>query len=283
MLKSTLFEWIFFVIFFLYGFFSYFYSITIKEQDMKKSIAFLLLSLVLTTSFSQNIDSIKIEFEKALKEYIYKNNLKQGKTVIDIVRAEQDVYVTKGFFIFKHSKKVHLDPIYGPDHGKVIQATSNDRLSSMSQDQARYLKEVTIYRQKTFDPTEECYISHFQRAAEDSVPDEALSQPRESLLKREVIACSGFFLDDAGNPEKTSKEIAEHLLQVLLSSPSHKKIIEKAYDKFGTALTFIPNSPEVLVNYSGSKNGKEFSGVRIEKRTGFYNQEFSVLAVVNFF
>ena len=68
---------------------------------MKKSIVFLLLSLTLTKAFTQDLDSIKMEFSKLMKEYIDKNN---GNTIRDIVRAEDDVWVKKGFWVFRHNE-----------------------------------------------------------------------------------------------------------------------------------------------------------------------------------
>jgi uncharacterized protein YbbC (DUF1343 family) len=83
---------------------------------MKKSIVFILLSLTLTKAFSQDLDSIKMEFNKLMKEYIDKNN---GNTIRDIVRAENDICVKKGFWIFRFNEKVHVDAIYGPNHGRL--------------------------------------------------------------------------------------------------------------------------------------------------------------------
>ena len=51
---------------------------------MKKLTIFLLLSLTLTKAFSQDLDSIRMEFNKLMKEYIDKNN---GNTIRDIVYA----------------------------------------------------------------------------------------------------------------------------------------------------------------------------------------------------
>jgi hypothetical protein len=244
---------------------------------MKKLTIFLLLSLALTKAFSQDVDSIKMEFNKLMKDYIDKNN---GNTIQDIVRAEDDVWMKKGFWIFRHNEKVHVEAIYGPNHGKLDEAKEVDYLRTWSEEQAQYLKEVTAYLQKT-NPGLVAYVSHNQTAKQDKVPDSALSRPRENLLKTEVITEFQEIKGKNGKPKKSSKELAEEAFNNLLESPAHKALIDDASSKFGTAVILLPQSPEVVVNYTETDfDGNRKEGVRIEKRTG--DRIFTLLVVCNF-
>jgi hypothetical protein len=245
---------------------------------MKKSIVFLLLSLTLTKAFSQDLDSIKTEFSKLMKEYIDKNN---GNTIRDIVRAEDDVWVYKGFWFFKHPEKVHVDAIYGPNHGKLDEAKEVQHLIDRSADQARYLKEVTVYLQKT-NPGMVAYLSHNQVARLDSVPDSALSKPREDLWKTEVLVEIQGFRTEEGIPDQSAKEFAKDAFDCLLKSKPHKKIIDDASSKFGTGITLIPVAPEQIVRYSETSNGVKKEGVRIEKADEFSKRGYTVIIVCNF-
>jgi hypothetical protein len=192
---------------------------------MKKSIVFLLLSLTLTKAFSQDPDSIKMEFSKLMKEYIDKNN---GNTIRDIVRAEDDVWVYKGFWFFKHPEKVHVDAIYGPNHGKLDEAKEVQHLIDRSADQARYLKEVSVYLQKT-NPGMIAYLSHNQDSKLDSVPDSALSEPREDLWKTEVLVELQGFKTEDGVPDQSAKQFAKEafdsLLKVKAAQEDHRRCI----------------------------------------------------------
>ena len=245
---------------------------------MKKSIVFLLLSLTLTKAFSQDIDSIKMEFSKLMKEYIDKNN---GNTIRDIVRAEDDVWVYKGFWFFKHPEKVHVDAIYGPNHGKLDEAKEVQHLIDRSADQARYLKEVSVYLQKT-NPGMIAYLSHNQDSKLDSVPDSALSEPREDLWKTEVLVELQGFKTEDGVPDQSAKQFAKEAFDSLLKSKPHKKIIDDASSKFGTSAILIPLSPEVVVRYHEDINDKVSEGIRIEKRSEFSNRLYTVIIICNF-
>lgn len=256
----------------------YFYSITIKEQDMKKSIVFLLLSLTLTKAFSQDLDSIKMEFNKLMKEYIDKNN---GNTIRDIVRAEDDVWVKKGFWIFRHNEKVHVDAIYGPNHGKLDEAKEVQYLVDRASDQARYLKEVSIYLQKT-NPGMIAFLSHSQDAKLDNVPDSALSKPRKDLWKTEVLVEIEGFRTEEGIPDQSAKEFAKEAFDCLLKSKPHKKIIDEASSEFGTGISLIPVAPEQIVRYNETSNGVKKEGVRIEKADDFDKRGYTVIIVCDF-
>jgi len=245
---------------------------------MKKSIVFILLSLTLTNAFTQDLDSIKMEFNKLMKEYIDKNN---GNTIRDIVRAEDDVWMKKGFWIFRHNEKVHVDAIYGPNHGKLDEAKEVQHLVDWSADQARYLKEVSVYLQKT-NPGMIAFLSHNQKANLDSVPDSALSKPRESLLKTEVLVMIQGFKTEEGKPEESAKDFAKEAFENLLKSKAHKKIIDDASSRFGTSAILIPLSPEVVVRYHEDINDKESEGIRIEKRDEFSNRLYTVIIICNF-
>jgi hypothetical protein len=244
---------------------------------MKKLTIFLLLSLTLTKAFAQDVDSIKMEFNKLMKEYIDKNN---GNTIQDIVRAEDDVWMKKGFWIFRHNEKVHVEAIYGPNHGKLDEAKVNPRLANASEEQAQYLKEVTAYLQKT-NPGMVAYLSHNQTAKQDGVPDSALSKPRRDLLKMEVLTEMNKIKGKNGKPEQSSKELAQEAFNNLLKSPKHKKIIDDASTEFGTAVILLPLSPEVVVRYTEidfNNNRKE--EIKIEKRKK--DDEFTLLVICNF-
>jgi len=245
---------------------------------MKKSIVFILLSLTLTNAFTQDLDSIKMEFNKLMKEYIDKNN---GNTIRDIVRAEDDVWMKKGFWIFRHNEKVHVDAIYGPNHGKLDEAKEVQHLVDWSADQARYLKEVSVYLQKT-NPGMIAFLSHNQKANLDSVPDSALSKPRESLLKTEVLVMIQGFKTEEGKPEESAKDFAKEAFENLLKSKAHKKIIDDASSRFGTSAILIPLSPEVVVRYHEDINDKVSEGIRIEKRDEFSNRLYTVIIICNF-
>jgi hypothetical protein len=245
---------------------------------MKKLTIFLLLSLTLTKAFAQDLDSIKMEFNKLMKDYIDKNN---GNTIRDIVRAEDDVWVYKGFWFFKHPEKVHVDAIYGPNHGKLDEAKEVQYLIDRSSDQARYLREVTTYLQKTR-PGMIAYLSHSQKANLDSVPDSELSKPRESLLKTEVLVELQGFRTEKGIPDQSAKEFAKEAFDMLLASKPHKKIIDDASSKFGTGITFVPISPEQIVEYSETSNGIKKEGVRIEKSSEFDKRFYTVIIICNF-
>jgi hypothetical protein len=213
-----------------------------------------------------------------MKEYIDKNN---GNTIRDIVRAEDDVWVYKGFWFFKHPEKVHVDAIYGPNHGKLDEAKEVQYLIDRSADQARYLREVTTYLQKTR-PGMIAYLSHSQKANLDSVPDSELSKPRESLLKTEVLVELQGFRTEKGIPDQSAKEFAREAFDMLLASKPHKKIIDDASSKFGTAITFVPISPEQIVRYSETSNGVKKEGVRIEKSNEFNKRFYTVIIICNF-
>lgn len=245
---------------------------------MKKYIVFILLSLTLTKAFTQDLDSIKMEFNKLMKEYIDKNN---GNTIRDIIRAEDDVWVYKGFWFFKHPEKVHVDPIYGPNHGKLDEAKEVSHLAEWASDQARYLKEVTVYLQKT-NPGMIAYLSHNQDAKLDSVPDSALSKPRENLLKMEVLVMNQGFRTEEGIPDESAKEFAKEAFDSLLKSKPHKKIIDDASSKFGTGITLVPIAPESIVRYSETSNGVKKEGVRIEKADDFDKRFYTVIIICNF-
>jgi len=245
---------------------------------MKKLTIFLLLSLTLTNAFTQDLDSIRMEFNKLMKDYIDKNN---GNTIRDIVRAEDDVWVKKGFWIFRHNEKVHIDAIYGPNHGKLDEAKEVQHLTEWSADQARYLKEVSVYLQKTR-PGMIAYLAHNQKAELDSVPDSALSKPRESLLKMEVLVMKQGFRTEEGIPDESAKEFAKEAFDSLLKSKQHKKIIDDASSKFGTGITLIPVAPEQIVRYSETSNGVKKEGVRIEKASDFHKRGYTVIIVCNF-
>ena len=245
---------------------------------MKKSIVFLLLSLTLTKAFSQDLDSIKMEFSKLMKEYIDKNN---GNTIRDIVRAEDDVWVRKGFWMFRHNEKVHVEAIYGPNHGKLDEAKEVQHLIDRSADQARYLREVTTYLQKTR-PGMIAFLSHSQDAKLDSVPDSVLSEPREDIWKTEVLVELEGFRTEKGVPDQSAKEFAKEAFDALLASKSHKRIIDKASSKFGTAITFVPIAPEQIVNYSETSNGVKKEGVRIQKASEFDKRFYTVIIICNF-
>jgi hypothetical protein len=245
---------------------------------MKKSIVFLLLSLTLTKAFTQDLDSIKMEFSKLMKEYIDKNN---GNTIRDIVRAEDDVWTYKGFWFFKHPEKVHVDAIYGPNHGKLDEAKEVQHLTEWASDQARYLKEVTVYLQKT-NPGMVAYLSHNQDAKLDSVPDSALSEPRENLLKTEVLVMKQGFRTEEGIPDESAKEFAKEAFDSLLKSKPHKNIIDDASSKFGTGITLVPIAPEQIVRYSETSNGIKKEGVRIEKANDFDKRGYTVIIVCDF-
>ena len=245
---------------------------------MKKSIVFLLLSLTLTKAFTQDLDSIKMEFSKLMKEYIDKNN---GNTIRDIVRAEDDVWVKKGIWVFRHNEKVHVDAIYGPNHGKLDEAKEVQYLIDRSADQARYLREVSIYRQKT-NPGMIAYLAHHQKAELDSVPDSALTKPRKSLLKTEVLVELEGFRTEKGVPDQSAKEFAKEAFDALLASKSHKKIIDEASSEFGTGITFVPIAPEQIVNYSETSNGIKKEGVRIQKASEFDKRFYTVIIICNF-
>jgi hypothetical protein len=246
---------------------------------MKKLTIFLLLSLTLTKAFSQDLDSIRMEFNKLMKEYIDKNN---GNTIRDIVRAEDDVWVKKGFWIFRHNEKVHVDAIYGPNHGKLDEAKEVQHLTDWSADQARYLKEVSVYLQKT-NPGMIAYLSHAQKAELDSVPDSALSKPRKSLLKTEVLVMNQGFRTEEGIPEESAKEFAKEAFDDLLASKPHKKIIDEASSRFGTGITLVPIAPEQIVRYSETGfDGIKKEGVRIEKSDDFSKRFYTVIIVCNF-
>jgi hypothetical protein len=245
---------------------------------MKKSIVFLLLSLTLTKALSQDLDSIKMEFNKLMKEYIDKNN---DNTIRDIIRAEDDVWVYKGFWFFKHPEKVHVDAIYGPNHGKLDEAKEVPHLTEWASDQARYLREVSIYRQKT-NPGMIAFLSHNQRAELDSVPDSALSKPREDLWKTEVLVMNQGFRTENGVPEESAKEFAKEAFDILLKSKPHKKIIDDASSEFGTGITLVPIAPESIVNYSETTNGVKKEGVRIEKASEFDKRFYTVIIVCDF-
>lgn len=245
---------------------------------MKKSIVFILLSLILTKAFTQDLDSIKMEFNKLMKEYIDKNN---GNTIRDIVRAEDDVWMKKGFWIFRHNEKVHVDAIYGPNHGKLDEAKEVQHLVDWSADQARYLKEVSVYLQKT-NPGMIAFLSHNQKANLDSVPDSALSKPRESLLKTEVLVMIQGFKTEEGKPEESAKDFAKEAFENLLKSKAHKRIIDDASSRFGTGITLIPVAPEQIVRYSETSNGIKKEGVRIEKADDFDKRGYTVIIICNF-
>jgi hypothetical protein len=237
---------------------------------MKKSIVFIILSLTLTKAFTQDLDSIKMEFNKLMKEYIDKNN---GNTIRDIVRAEDDVWMRKGFWIFRHNEKVRVEAIYGPNHGKLDEAKEVQHLIDRSTHQARYLREVSIYRQKT-NPGMIAYLTHSQDAKLDSVPDSALSEPRQDLWKTEVLVMKEGF--------RTEEDFAKEAFDCLLKSKPHKRIIDKASSKFGTGITFVPIAPESIVNYSETSNGVKKEGVRIEKADDFDKRFYTVIIICNF-
>jgi len=245
---------------------------------MKKLTIFLLLSLTLTKSFAQDLDSIKMEFNKLMKDYIDKNN---GNTIRDIIRAEDDVWVKKGFWMFRHNEKVHVEAIYGPNHGKLDEAKEVQHLTDWSADQARYLKEVSIYKQKT-NPGMIAYLSHSQDAKLDSVPDTVLSEPREDLWKTEVLVMKQGFRTEEGIPDESAKEFAKEAFDSLLKSKQHKKIIDDASSKFGTGITLIPVAPEQIVRYSETSNGIKNEGIRIEKASDFHKRGYTVIIVCNF-
>jgi hypothetical protein len=245
---------------------------------MKKLIIFLLLSLTLTKAFSQDLDSIKMEFNKLMKEYIDKNN---GNTIRDIIRAEDDVWVYKGFWFFKHPEKVHVEAIYGPNHGKLDEAKEVQHLADWSADQARYLKEVSVYLQKT-NPGMIAFLSHSQKANLDSVPDSALSKPRESLLKTEVLVMIQGFKNKKGIPDQSAKDFAKEAFDNLIKSKAHKRIIDDASSRFGTGITFVPQAPEKIVRYSETSNGIKKEGVRIEKADESDNIIYTVIIICNF-
>ena len=245
---------------------------------MKKLTIFLLLSLTLTNAFTQDLDSIRMEFNKLMKDYIDKNN---GNTIRDIVRAEDDVWVKKGFWIFRHNEKVHVDAIYGPNHGKLDEAKEVQHLIDRSADQARYLREVSTYLQKTR-PGMIAYLSHSQKANLDSVPDSELSKPRKSLLKTEVLVMNQGFRTEEGIPDESAKEFAKEAFDNLLKSKQHKEIIDDASSKFGTGITLIPVAPEQIVRYSETSNGIKNEGVRIEKSSGFDERFYTVIIICNF-
>ena len=245
---------------------------------MKKLTIFLLLSLTLTKAFTQDLDSIKMEFNKLMKEYIDKNN---GNTIRDIVRAEDDVWMKKGFWMFRHNEKVHVEAIYGPNHGKLDEAKEVPHLTEWASDQARYLKEVTVYLQKT-NPGMIAYLSHNQDAKLDSVPDSALSKPRENLLKMEVLAMKQGHKMKDGTLDQSAKDFAKELFDMLLASKPHKKIIDDASSKFGTGITLVPIAPEQVVRYSETSNGVKKEGVRIEKADDFDKRGYTVIIICNF-
>jgi hypothetical protein len=245
---------------------------------MKKLTIFLLLSLTLTKAFSQDLDSIKMEFSKLMKEYIDKNN---DNTIRDIIRAEDDVWVKKGFWMFRHNEKVHVEAIYGPNHGKLDEAKEVQHLIDRSADQARYLKEVSVYLQKT-NPGMVAYLSHNQDAKLDSVPDSALSEPREDLWKTEVLVEIQGFRTEEGVPDQSAKEFAKEAFDSLLKSKPHKKIIDDASSKFGTGITLIPVAPEQIVRYSETSNGIKKEGTRIEKADDFDKRGYTVIIICNF-
>jgi hypothetical protein len=245
---------------------------------MKKLTIFLLLSLTLTKAFSLDIDSINMEFNKWMKDYIDKNN---GNTIRDIIRAEDDVWVKKGFWMFRHNEKVHVEAIYGPNHGKLDEAKEVQHLTDWSADQARYLKEVSIYKQKT-NPGMIAYLSHSQDAKLDSVPDTVLSEPREDLWKTEVLVIKEGFRTEEGIPDESAKEFAKEAFDNLLKSKQHKKIIDDASSKFGTGITLIPVAPEQIVRYSETSNGIKNEGIRIEKASDFHKRGYTVIIVCNF-
>jgi hypothetical protein len=245
---------------------------------MKKSIVFIILSLTLTKAFTQDLDSIKMEFNKLMKDYIDKNN---GNTIRDIIRAEDDVWMKKGFWMFRHNEKVHVEAIYGPNHGKLDEAKEVQHLIDRSAHQARYLREVSIYRQKT-NPGMIAYLSHSQDAKLDSVPDTVLSEPREDLWKTEVLVIKEGFRTEEGIPDESAKEFAKEAFDNLLKSKQHKKIIDDASSKFGTGITLIPVAPEQIVRYSETSNGIKKEGIRIEKASDFHKRGYSVIIICNF-
>lgn len=245
---------------------------------MKKSIVFILLSLTLTKAFTQDLDSIKMEFNKLMKEYIDKNN---GNTIRDIVRAEDDVWMRKGFWMFRHNEKVHVEAIYGPNHGKLDEAKEVQHLIDRSAHQARYLREVSIYRQQT-NPGMIAYLTHSQDAKLDSVPDSALSEPRQDLWKTEVLVMIQGFKNKKGIPDQSAKDFAKEAFDNLIKSKAHKRIIDAASSKFGTGITFVPQAPEKIVNYSETSNGVKKEGVRIEKADESDNRVYTVIIICNF-
>jgi hypothetical protein len=219
-----------------------------------------------------------MEFNKLMKDYIDKNN---GNTIRDIVRAEDDVWVYKGFWFFKHPEKVHVEAIYGPNHGKLDEAKEVQHLTEWSADQARYLKEVSVYLQKT-NPGMIAYLSHNQDSKLDSVPDSALSEPREDLWKTEVLVMKQGFRTEEGIPDESAKEFAKEAFDSLLKSKPHKKIIDEASSRFGTGITLIPIAPEQIVRYSETSNGVKKEGVRIEKADDFDKRGYTVIIICNF-
>jgi hypothetical protein len=126
------------------------------------------------------------------------------------------------------------------------------------------------------------YLSHGQKAELDSVPDSALSKPRESLLKMEVLVMKQGFRTEEGIPDESAKEFAKEAFDNLLKSKQHKKIIDDASSKFGTGITLIPVAPEQIVRYSETSNGIKNEGIRIEKASDFHKRGYTVIIVCNF-
>jgi hypothetical protein len=187
----------------------------------------------------------------------------------------------KGFWIFRHNEKVHVDAIYGPNHGKLDEAKEVQHLVDWSADQARYLKEVSVYLQKT-NPGMIAFLSHNQKANLDSVPDSALSKPRESLLKTEVLVMNQGFKNKKGIPDQSAKDFAKEAFDNLIKSKPHKRIIDDASSRFGTGITFVPQAPEKIVRYSETSNGIKKEGVRIEKADESDNRVYTVIIICNF-
>lgn len=93
------------------------------------------------------------------------------------------------FLVFTSWKKTYYPEILGPEHKKLLYEARPDSFKEyISDNQARYLVEVTEYKRKdsaTYNIWH--YRSHGQYYKLDSVPDEALSEPRKNYIKSEIL------------------------------------------------------------------------------------------------
>jgi hypothetical protein len=220
-----------------------------------KKILFLMTNLMCFSllAFSQKsddqifVDSVKMEFDAMVKKYIDENN---GHWKIDIIQKEHVEWKKRGFWFFTSWKKIYYPEILGPEHKKLLYEAKPDSFKEyVSDDQARYLIEVINYQRKdsaTYNLW--TYMSHWQYARLDSVPDSALSEPRKNYMKSEILHWSSLRRDKYGKITESPKEVALGAMEGFLHSPKHKAILDHAGARFGTGVRLIPSAEYAKVN-----------------------------------
>ena len=195
------------------------------------------------------IDSVKSEFDRLIKQYIDENN---GHWKIDIIQHEHVEWKKRGFWFFTSWKKTYYPEILGPEHKKLLYEARPDSFKEyISDNQARYLVEVIEYKRKdsaTYNIW--CYRSHGQYYKLDSVPDEALSEPRTNYIKSEILYWSSLRRDRKGAITTSAKELAQSAMDCFLRSPKHKAIMDRAGKVFGTGVRLIPAPEFDLVRHT---------------------------------